>query len=327
MPCTPSLPSSGQRSRGKILLRSISSARGEMWSAAKSRTLSRNMSAVSPRPKSKPRMSFTRICNVSHRRARSWAARSFDYTSLIAHAILRGDQPFPSLNRAAGIPPQFLCIGTSETSSKGASGQSCSKRWKPLRMRLRLRTGFGRDHVREQVKRGHRERMHVAETIAAPGFEGDRALVRSGNSDAAVTGGIAVSITGRPRCSALRHRPCRREALPCGLRQEPRVGLGRGAYSEGRYVREVQQRTPRDLGIHNGATEEVGGGARQRQQRRSNQAAGRGFRHGDRLAALLEKASDLVGTRNQFLHRRPSLSFIQATGPMRELARPVAPRL
>src|SRR5262249_31677906 len=61
MPCPPSLPSSGHRSRGKVLLRSISSARGEMRSAAKPRTLSRSMSAVSPKPKSKPRGSFTRM--------------------------------------------------------------------------------------------------------------------------------------------------------------------------------------------------------------------------------------------------------------------------
>src|SRR3984893_772022 len=45
-----------------MLLRSISSARGAILSAAEPRTLSRRMSAVSPRPKSKPRMSFTRIC-------------------------------------------------------------------------------------------------------------------------------------------------------------------------------------------------------------------------------------------------------------------------
>src|SRR4029079_5097475 len=66
MPCTPSLPSPGQRSRGKVLLRSISSARGEILSAAKPRTVSRNMSAVSPRPKSKPLMSLTRIQVVSN---------------------------------------------------------------------------------------------------------------------------------------------------------------------------------------------------------------------------------------------------------------------
>src|SRR5262249_42856099 len=53
-PCTPSLPSAGQRSRGKLLLRSISSARGAMCAAAKLRTLSRSMSAVSPRPKLNP---------------------------------------------------------------------------------------------------------------------------------------------------------------------------------------------------------------------------------------------------------------------------------
>jgi hypothetical protein len=44
-----------------VLLRSISSARGAMRSAAKPYTLSRSMSAVSPKPKSKPRGSFTRM--------------------------------------------------------------------------------------------------------------------------------------------------------------------------------------------------------------------------------------------------------------------------
>src|SRR4029450_4932945 len=75
MPCTPSLPSSGQRSRGNVLLRSISSARGAMRSAAKPHTLSRSMSAVSPKPKSKPRGSFTRmgadlVCAARPRRQR-----------------------------------------------------------------------------------------------------------------------------------------------------------------------------------------------------------------------------------------------------------------
>src|SRR5262245_46092451 len=54
MPWTPSLPSSGHRSRGKVLLRSISSARGAICVAAKLRTLSRSMSAVSPSPKLNP---------------------------------------------------------------------------------------------------------------------------------------------------------------------------------------------------------------------------------------------------------------------------------
>src|ERR1700757_718710 len=54
MPCAPSFPSSGHRSRGKLLLRSISSARGAIRADAKVRTLSRSCSAVSPSPNRRP---------------------------------------------------------------------------------------------------------------------------------------------------------------------------------------------------------------------------------------------------------------------------------
>src|SRR5438034_504622 len=54
MPCTPSAPSWGQSSRGKLLLRSISSARGAIRAAEKARTLSRSCSAVSPRSRRRP---------------------------------------------------------------------------------------------------------------------------------------------------------------------------------------------------------------------------------------------------------------------------------
>src|SRR5262245_1365010 len=165
----------------------------------------------------------------------------------------------------------------------------------------RARAGLGRKHVKQQVECSRGEGMHVAEAIAAAGCERDCALASSGNSDAAVAGRIAVSIAGRARRSALGHGPRRREALPGGLRQQQRVGLRRGAHAEGRYVRQVEQRTPRDLGIDDGASQEIGGRAGQCQQRRRNQAAGRGFRPGDRLAAVLEKASGLVGACDQFL--------------------------
>src|SRR5260370_19287832 len=150
--------------------------------------------------------------------------------------------------------------------------------------------------------------MHVADAIAAAGFERDRALGSSGNGDAAVAGRIAISIAGWARRSALGHGPRRREALPRGLRQQQRIGLRRGAHAEGRYIRQVQQRAPRDLGIDDGASQEIGGRPRQCQKRRRDQAAGRGFRHGDRLAALLEKTSDFVGACDQFLHG--ALSFL-----------------
>src|SRR3979411_3546571 len=51
MPCRPSAPSFGHRSRGNWLLLSISSARGAISWLAKSCTVSRIASAVSPRSK------------------------------------------------------------------------------------------------------------------------------------------------------------------------------------------------------------------------------------------------------------------------------------
>src|SRR5581483_3684701 len=58
MPCRPSLPISGHSSRGKVLLRSISSARGAIRSWANSPTVLRSMSTSGPRPKSKPAQAF-----------------------------------------------------------------------------------------------------------------------------------------------------------------------------------------------------------------------------------------------------------------------------
>src|SRR4051812_22325768 len=51
MPCRPSAPILGQRSRGKTLLRSISAARGAISLAENAATVSRMASAVSPRSK------------------------------------------------------------------------------------------------------------------------------------------------------------------------------------------------------------------------------------------------------------------------------------
>src|SRR5262245_12065972 len=76
MPCRPSAPISGHRSRGKTLSRSIASARGAMRSCAKSFTLFRSMSTSVPSPKSKP----THALGIMRRlrwRARSGAACNF----------------------------------------------------------------------------------------------------------------------------------------------------------------------------------------------------------------------------------------------------------
>jgi hypothetical protein len=56
----------GQSSRGNVLERSISSARGAIWSCAKRETVSRIMSTSSPRPKSKPRQTFGIMRHLRH---------------------------------------------------------------------------------------------------------------------------------------------------------------------------------------------------------------------------------------------------------------------
>ena len=54
MPCSPSSPICGHRSRGNTLSRSISAARGAILSREKSCTVDRSWSRSSPRPKSNP---------------------------------------------------------------------------------------------------------------------------------------------------------------------------------------------------------------------------------------------------------------------------------
>src|SRR6266536_1039033 len=65
IPSSPSCPSSGHRSRGNLLVRSISSARGAIRSAVKLCTLSRRASTCSPRPKSKPRQALAIMTPLS----------------------------------------------------------------------------------------------------------------------------------------------------------------------------------------------------------------------------------------------------------------------
>src|SRR5262249_4221346 len=105
-------------SRGNVLLRSISSARGAMRSAAKPRTLSRSMSAVSPKPKSKPRGSFTRM-GADLVRGPAGAAARVDIR--LMHLLDRarniaGRRPRPrAVDKRSGNAARRLCNGTRET--------------------------------------------------------------------------------------------------------------------------------------------------------------------------------------------------------------------
>src|SRR5262249_31749539 len=62
----------------------------------------------------------------------------------------------------------------------------------------RARGGVAGQHVKQQVERGRGEGMHVAQAIAAAGFERDCALASSGDSDAAVPGRIPYRLPVGP---------------------------------------------------------------------------------------------------------------------------------
>src|SRR3954470_11532193 len=66
IPSTPISPSFGHRSRGKVLLRSISSARGAISALEKRATVSRSASTSSPSAKSNPRQTFGIIGCLLH---------------------------------------------------------------------------------------------------------------------------------------------------------------------------------------------------------------------------------------------------------------------
>src|SRR6188508_1991673 len=76
MPCRPSAPISGHRSRGKALSRSIASARGAIRSCAKPFTDFRSMSTSGPSPKSKPDHALG-IMRCLRSRARTGAVGDF----------------------------------------------------------------------------------------------------------------------------------------------------------------------------------------------------------------------------------------------------------
>ena len=99
MPCTPSVPSSGHSSRGNVLLRSISSARGAILSAAKARTLSRSRSAVSPRSKSRPVL--LRI--VCLRPRHETGEPPHESTPMIRHASHRGQHGQAAMSEAGTL--------------------------------------------------------------------------------------------------------------------------------------------------------------------------------------------------------------------------------
>jgi hypothetical protein len=69
-----------------------------------------------------------------------------------------------------------------------------------------------------------------------------------------------------------------------------------------RLVRDVHQNPPRVAGVDHRGAEEISRSAGHREQRRGNQAAGRGFGDRDGLAPLDQPRRNLLGDRNQLFH-------------------------
>src|SRR5262249_16608045 len=86
-------------------------------------------------------------------------------------------------------------------------------------------------------------------------------------------------------------------------REEARIGLAGRAEAGQRLLADLEEGAPRLPRIDDGAAEEEGGGAGHREERCRDQAPGRGFGDGERLAALAEPGGDPLGGREEFLHR------------------------
>src|SRR6056297_2417145 len=106
MPCRPSSPICGQRSRGNWLSRSIASARGAIFSCEKDATVSRMASAVSPRSKLKAGAALGIMGRVSstYGFCRFIAApRALSYAALV-----RSGRADAGKAGGAGLPDQTL---------------------------------------------------------------------------------------------------------------------------------------------------------------------------------------------------------------------------
>ena len=125
---------------------------------------------------------------------------------------------------------------------------------------------------------------------------------RPDDRDTAVARRVAIAIAGRPGGAGLRNGPGRAVFLPHTPRQEQGIGLGRRAHAGHVGVGDAEQGLARCLRIDDRAADEPGGRTRQRQQRRGDQSAGRGFRHSDGLAAPFESRRDGFGQGQQGIH-------------------------
>ncbi len=155
--------------------------------------------------------------------------------------------------------------------------------------------------------------VHVAEPVGAAGLQRHHGRLGTGHRHAAVTGGVAVAVAGWPRCAGFRQAPIGREAISDPACEQFGIGLRGRTDSLHRLIGNVDEDPPRVAGIDHRRAEEIGRRAGHGEQGSGNQATGRGFRDRDGLFPRNQSGGDLLGDRNEFLHR------FSAPGPKHEI--------
>ena len=122
-----------------------------------------------------------------------------------------------------------------------------------------------------------------------------------------MTGGVTVTVAGRPGRAGLRQAPIGGKTLADLARQQPRIYFRCGTDSLHRLIGNVHQGSSRLARIHHRASKKVGGRAGDRQQRGRDQSTGRGLRDRDRLPPFDQFGGDLSRDRNEVLHRLSTL--------------------
>src|SRR5206468_3741303 len=156
-------------------------------------------------------------------------------------------------------------------------------------------TSAGAHGVFEQLEGRARERPHVALAVGVARLDRDHALDGAGHGDARVARGVAVAVARRPARARLRQPPRRAQQLAHRPGLELRVRLAARADAFDRPVAHAQQPAPRGLRGDHAAAHEVRGGAGPGEQRRGDEAAGRGFGDGEGLLALFQEGAERGG--------------------------------
>src|SRR5204863_4904701 len=96
----------------------------------------------------------------------------------------------------------------------------------------------------EESKRGCRESVHVRHPVARSSLQGLDSLDPPSHGDACMTGGIAVSIPSRARCTGFSDAPIGTEPIACNPRADQCMLFGARPYSPKELIVKVAECMP-----------------------------------------------------------------------------------